>query len=102
MSSAFRLRSRSADLQAFQHGAFAAGKDAFHAAQPYPVEDAEQLAAWAWDDARMQHGWQDDDPTDDIYVENLIYARQVFMEHWQAGYHAASMDWDDQHRRNAA
>jgi len=102
MSSTFRIRSRSADLQAFQYLAFAAGKDAFHAAQPYLVDDVEQRAPGAWDDAHMQHGWQDDDITADIYVEDLAYARQVFIVHWRAGYQAASMDWDDQHCRDAA
>jgi hypothetical protein len=102
MSSAFWLCSRSADLQAWQHLAFAAGTDAFWRAQPYLVDDAEQLARWAWDDALAHDGWQDDDPRADTYVEDLAAARQVFLAYWQAGYQAASSDWDDQHRRDAA
>jgi hypothetical protein len=102
MSSAFWVRSRPHDLHAWQHLAFAAGTDAFWRAQPYPVDDAAQLAAWAWDDALAHDGWQDDDPRADKDVEDLAAARQVFMDHWQAGYQAASMDGDDQHRRDAA
>jgi hypothetical protein len=102
MSSAFRIHSSEEELHAWQHLAFAAGTDAFARAQPYGIDDAAPLAHRAWDDALTQHGWHDDDPAADAFVEDLLYARQVFIAHWLAGYHTALVAAAEPHRAEDA
>lgn len=68
----------------------------------YGLDDAAPLAQGAWDDALTQDGWQDDDPLADAFVEDLAYARHVFIAHWLAGYHTALLAAAEQHRAEDA